>query len=175
MPLSRQQGNFISGLSVENTDLILISAPFQLVNNTNSIPTNPTCILQMQCTILFPHIIIFQLGKRAAIKPHFLSLDLKPPLVLLCFPRSTEDHYAAGVGEKHTASTRRALRVFVQMLSQPSPQEASPLLSLCLSFMQSLPLHKAFLDSKSLPAGRGIVSDHCPQICRAKAASLLCQ
>lgn len=83
--------------------------------------------------------------------------------------------FAPERGKKYRASTRRALQILRGYSHSDHPRQLPPssLFSSRLAFMQSLPLH--FLDSKSLPAARGRVSDHCPRICHANAVPLLCQ
>lgn len=106
-------------------------------------------------------------------KSHFVSPDLRPSLVFLYCPCSMEEHHAVCV-EKSTKGFADFSADAISLII-PGRFPPSSLFNSRLAFMQSPPLHKALLRSKSLPAGRGIVSAHCPQICHANAASLLCQ
>lgn len=107
-------------------------------------------------------------------KSHFVSPDLRPCFIIL----PAQHRGASWSVEKSTEHQHEGLcGCFRRCYRSDYPGQLPPssLFSSHLPFMQSPPLHKALLHSKSLPAGRGIVSDHCPQFCHANAAFLLCQ
>ena len=85
-------------------------------------------------------------------KSHFVSLDLRPSLVLLCCQCSTEEHRAEKSTEhQHEGLCGRFRRRYHS--DYPGQLPTSSVFSSHLAVMQSRPLRKALLDSKSLPAG----------------------